>query len=168
MKYPNYWCIYCCSLIDLLAAAANENDKAEKNAAFRNNASFRSSISKVNNTLIDNAEDLHLVMLMYNLLEYSQNYSVTSGSLWSYYREEIDDVDGDASDGKLFKYKTKIVEKTPERLPRTGNPGNVNWPEQPIAPILNAEVTIFLKYLSNFWRFLNWPFINCETELDLS
>ena len=56
--------------------------------------------------LIDIAEDLHVVMPMYNLLEY--------------------DVDGNASDGKLFKYKTKIVGKTPERLPRTRNSGNVN------------------------------------------
>ena len=51
-------------------------------------------------------------MPMYYLLEYSQNYSITSGSLWNYYRDEIDDVDYNASDGKSFKYKTKIVGKT--------------------------------------------------------
>ena len=44
-------------------------------------------------------------MLMYNLLEYSQNYSMKSGSLWSYYRGEIDNVDDSASDGKSFIYK---------------------------------------------------------------
>ena len=63
---------------------------------------------KINNTLIDSAEDLDIVMLMYNLLEYSPNYSMTSGGLWNYYREEINDVDNNASDGKSFKYKTKI------------------------------------------------------------
>ena len=52
-----------------------------KNLTFKNNASFRSCISKINNTLIENAEDLDIVMLMYNLLEYSNNFSMTSGSL---------------------------------------------------------------------------------------
>ena len=47
-------------------------------------------------------------MPMYNLLEYSQNYSMTSESLWSYYRDKIDDVDDNASDGKSFEYKTKM------------------------------------------------------------
>ena len=64
--------------IDLLAAAANETDKAQKNFAFKNNAPFRSWISKINSTLIDNAEDLDIVMPMYNLLKYSLNYSMTS------------------------------------------------------------------------------------------
>ena len=91
--------------------AVNKNDKAEKNVAFKNNALFRDSISKINNILIDNAEDLDVVMPMYNLLEYSQSYSMTSESLWNYYRDEIDDVDDNGSDGKSFKYKTKIVEK---------------------------------------------------------
>ena len=65
---------------DLLAAAANENDKVE-NDVEKNNAPFRSCISKINSTLIDNAEDLDIVIPMYNLLEYNQNYSMTSGSL---------------------------------------------------------------------------------------
>ena len=56
-----------------------------------------------------------MVMPMCNLLEYSQNYSMTAASLWNCYRDEIDDVDDNISDGKSFKYKTKIVGKTPER-----------------------------------------------------
>ena len=95
--------------IDFLADAANKNDKAEKNVAFKNNAPFISCIPKVNSTLIENTEDLDIVMSMYNLLEYSQNYSVTSGSLCNYYRDEIDDINDNASDGKSFKYKTKVV-----------------------------------------------------------
>ena len=55
--------------IDLLAAAANENDKAEKIVAFKDNAPLRSRISKINSTLRDNAEDLDIEMQMYNLLE---------------------------------------------------------------------------------------------------
>ena len=84
---------------DLLAAAPNKKDKAEKNVAFKNNAPFRSCISKINSTLIGNAEDLDIAMPLYNLLEYSQNDSMTSGSLWNFYRDEIDDVDDNASDG---------------------------------------------------------------------
>ena len=75
--------------IDLLAAAANENDKAEKDGAFKNNASFRSCISKFNSTMIGNAEDLDIVMPLYNLLEYSQSYFMTSGSLLNYNRDKI-------------------------------------------------------------------------------
>ena len=96
-----------------IAVAANENDKAQKNVAFKNTAPFRSCISKINNTLIYNAEDLNIVMPRYNLLEHSQNCSITSGSFGHYYRDEIDDVD--ENDGKSCKYKTKKVEKTPRR-----------------------------------------------------
>ena len=65
-------------------------------------------------------------MPMYNLLEYSQNYSITSGSLWNYYRDEINNVDvnDNTSDDKLFKYKTKILRKTPERQMQPGNDGD--------------------------------------------
>ena len=73
--------------IDLLAAAANENDKAGKYVVFKNNAPIRSCISKINSTLIDNAEGLDIIMPIYNLLEYSQSCSMTSGSLWNYYRD---------------------------------------------------------------------------------
>ena len=51
----------------------------------KNNAPFKSCVSKINSTLIDNAEDLDIVILMYNLLEYSQNYSMTSESFWNYF-----------------------------------------------------------------------------------
>ena len=55
--------------IDILAAAANKNDKAQKNVAFKNNAPFRSCISKINGTLIDNIEDLDIMLLIYNQSE---------------------------------------------------------------------------------------------------
>ena len=77
--------------------------------------------------MIDNAQELDLVMLMHNLLEYIQRYSVTSGCLWNYCRG-----------------------KTPAR---SENPGDAN---RPAVPTLNIEVTIPLKYLSKFWRFLNY------------
>ena len=49
-----------------------------------NNAPFRSCISKINNTFTGNAENVDIVMSLYNLLEYSDNYSMTSGNFWNY------------------------------------------------------------------------------------
>ena len=119
---------------------------------------------KINNTFIDNAEDLDIAMPMYNLLEYSGNYFMTSGSLWNYYRDEINDDENENdnnNDNKLnnnksqtsksFNYKTKKIGSTPDNENR-----------------LNAEVVIPLKYLSNFWRSLDLLLISCELELDLS
>ena len=61
---------------------------AKKKLVFKNNASFINCITKINGTKIDNAEDLNVVMPMYNLLEYSKNYRKTTGSVWNYYRDE--------------------------------------------------------------------------------
>ena len=67
--------------IDLLAAASNENDKAQKNVIFKNSSPFRSCKTRTNSTFIENAVDLDIVMPVLNLLEYSQHYSMTSGRL---------------------------------------------------------------------------------------
>ena len=58
-----------------------DNDAYDKKLAFKNNAPFTSCVLKINNTLIDNAEDLDIVMPMYNLSEYSKNYRKTTRSL---------------------------------------------------------------------------------------
>ena len=59
-------------------------DERNKGAVFKNCATFINCISKINNTQVDNSEDIDIVMPMYNLIEYSDNYSNTSGSLWQY------------------------------------------------------------------------------------
>ena len=64
------------------------NNAFDKKLAFKNNCSFNFCISKINNTLIDNAEVLDVELSMYNLIEYVKNYSKTSRSLWNYYRDE--------------------------------------------------------------------------------
>ena len=66
--------------------------------------------SRTNNTEIDNAQDTDIVMPMYNLIEYSDNYSKTSRSLWQYYKDEPND---NLANFESFKYKTKITGKTP-------------------------------------------------------
>ena len=62
-----------------------DNDAYDKKLAFKNNAPFTSCISKMNNALIDSAEDLDVVMPIYNLIGYSKNYRKTTWSLWNYY-----------------------------------------------------------------------------------
>ena len=75
-----------------------------------NNAPFRSCISKLNDTFIDNAEDLDIVMRMHNLLEYSENYSMTSGALSQYYLDKINVAnDNETIISKTFAYKTKLM-----------------------------------------------------------
>ena len=82
----------CIAVKGTITVEGDDHDKKRnKKLTFKNNAPFRSCISKINNTFIDNAEDLDIVMPMYNQLEYSENYSITSGSLWNYYRYEVND-----------------------------------------------------------------------------
>ena len=105
-------------------------------------------ISRINNTDIDNAHDIDIVMTMYNLIENSDNYSETSGSLWQYYKDIPND---NLASSESFKYKVKITGKTP-------NNGNTK----------DVEIIVPLKYLSNFWRTLEMPLINCEVNLILT
>ena len=116
----------------------------------KNNAPFTNCISKINGVQIDNAEDLDVIMPMYNLCEYRKNYKKTTGNLWNYYRDEPSNPLN--TDSKSFKYKTSIVGKTLQNNDS----------------LTNAEVVIPLKYLSNFWKNLNIPLINCEIELILT
>ena len=80
---------------------------------------------------------------------------MTLGSLWNYYRDEIDGVDDNASDGKSFKHETTVVGKRTQRPAWPGSKGDINQLEQADIPTVNVDVTIQLKYLSDFWRLLN-------------
>ena len=75
----------------LLVLMKEIKKKMNRQVILKNNASFISCISKIHGVLVANAEDLDIVMPMYNLLEYSKNYSKTSASLWNYYRDELTD-----------------------------------------------------------------------------
>ena len=133
-------------------AANNTNKKV----IFKNCAPFTNCISEINNTQIDNAKDIDIVMPMYNLIEYSDNYAKTIGSLWQYCkdipaRNANNDIVAFAENNTTdsFKFKTKITGQT-------GNNGTKNF-----------EIMVPLKYLSNFWRTLEMPLINCEVNLIL-
>ena len=108
----------------------------------------------------DNAEDLDVVMLMYNLLEYSKNYRETTDSLWNYYREEPSNPL--SSNSESSRYKISI----------TGNnynlvAGNDGYDENKVG-INETKFVIPLKHLSSFWRILNIPLINSEIKLILT
>ena len=122
--------------------ATKHADERNKGVTFKNCATFLKCISKINNAEIDNAKDIDIVLPMYNLIEYSDNYSKTSESLWQYYKDDPND---NIADTESFKYKVKTTGKTP-------NNGITK----------DVEIIIPLKFLSNFWRSLEMPLINCE------
>ena len=129
-------------------AAAGRADKRNKGVTFKNCAPFTKCISRINNTDIDNAHDIDIVMPMYNLIEYSDNYSKTSGSLWQYYKDDPND---NLTDSESFTSKVKITGNTPAA-----------------GTTKDVEIIIPLKYLSNFWRTLEMALINCEVNLILT
>ena len=90
---------------------ANQVDEREKGVIFKICAPFTDFISEVNNTQIDNVKDVDVVMPMYNLIEYSNNYSKTSGSLWQYYRDEPND---NIANSESFQFKVKLTGKAPD------------------------------------------------------
>ena len=142
-------------------------DKKNRQLILKNNAPFVSCITRINGELIEDADDLDIVMPMYNLLEYSKNYRKTIGSLYNYYRDELTNDNNDncanrnVVNSEAFKYKNKI----------TGNTYNVDAGTQGYDVNKNGtqeiELAIPLKYLGNFWRALNIPLINCEVFLEL-
>ena len=147
----------------IVTVSADERDRDEMNrqVILKNNAPFISCISKINGVLVENAEDLDIVMPMYNLLEYSNNYSKTSDSLWNYYRDELTDdtIDNNGPNknvikSKSFKYKTSTTGSTcnvPRRI--TGADGNpVNNPnyDRNKRGTKEFKIAVPLKHLGNF------------------
>ena len=134
--------------------AANNNNKK---VIFKNCAPFTNCISQINNTDLDDAKYLDIVMPMYNLIEYSDNYSKTSESLWQYCKdipavnnnnEIVDFTNDNLTDS--FNFKVKMTGQTENNGTK------------------NVEIMVPLKYLSNFWRTLEMPFINCEINFLLT
>ena len=110
---------------------------------FKNCAPFIKCITKIDGRTINDVEDLDLVMTMYNLIEYSSNYSDTTGSLWFYSKDEATNFNADIGDNVAFKsfvYKTKLAGET-EAKPAPNNNNGI---------LKNATIAVPLKYLSNF------------------
>ena len=130
----------------------NNNTKV----AFKNCSPFRKCRTEINETFIDEADFINITMPMYNLIEYSDNYSDTSGSLWNFERDEIinnADVTND-DNAPSFKYKASLIGDTVT--------DGANRKKECV------KIAVSIKYLSNFWRLLEIPLINCRVELSLS
>ena len=137
------------------AAAVANNDN--KKVIFKNCAPFTKCISEINNTQVDNAKDIDIVMPMYSLIEYSDNYAKTSGILWQYCKDipainnnnnNINFTGSNLTDS--FNFKVKFTGQTRDDGTK------------------DVEIMVPLKHLSNFWRTLEMPLINCEINLILT
>ena len=139
------------------AAAGAAANNTNKKVIFKNCAPFTNCISEINNTQTDNAKDIDIVMPMYNLIEYSDNYAKTTGRLCQYCKDiparnnnnEITEFTG-GNTTDSFNFKAKITGQT-------GDDGTKD-----------VEIIVPLKYLSNFWRTLEMHLINCEGNLILT
>ena len=123
---------------------------------FKNCAPFTDCVTEINNTQVDDAQKIDIVMLIYNIIECSVAYSKTSGSLWQYYRDEPSrnangeiDFSANNNNSASFKFKQQITGQT-----ENGGTKDV-------------EIMFPLKHLDNFWRTLEMPLINCEISHQL-
>ena len=129
--------------------------------ALKNCAPFTKCNLEINDEHVDTAENLDIVMPMYNLIEYSDNYQDSSATLYQYKRDKppeddaVADLTADNSDS--LKYKINLL-------------GNVTQVAGDAAGVrrLNVKVVVPLKYLSNFFRSLEMILINCEIKLNLT
>ena len=105
-------------------------------------------------TFIDEAEHINITMAMYNLIEYSDNYFDTSGRLCQFKRGEIiGNINLTNNNSSSFKYKSNLIGNT--------DADGANRKKE------GVKIAIPLKYLSNFWRSLEMPLINCKVEFSL-
>ena len=144
------------SVNNTAAADADANNTSRK-VRFKNCAPFTNCINEINITPVESAKDIDIVMPMYNLIEYSDNYAKISRSLWQYCSDipPLDNINRitfftEANLTDSFNFKAKITGKT-------GDNGTKH-----------VEIMVPLKYLSNFWRTLEMPLINCELNLILT
>ena len=129
--------------------------------ALKNCAPFTKWNLEINDEHVDTAENLDIVMPMYNLIEYSDNYQDSSATLYQYKRDEPseDDAVADltADNSSSFEYKIKLLGNVTRVV---GNAAGVRR--------LNVKIVVPLKYLSNFFRSLEMPLINCKIKLNLT
>ena len=138
------------------AADANANN-TNKKRIFKNCALFTNSIIEINNTQVDNAKDIDVIVPLYNLLKCSPAYAKTSSTLWQCCKDipavEDNNANVDFTENNLtdsFNFKVK-------RTGQTRDDG-----------AKNVEIMVPLKYSNNFWRTLEMPLIKCEISLILT
>ena len=142
-------------LVDGTIRAANNVDNNTR-LALKNCAPFTKCNLEINDEQVDTAENLDIVMPMYNLIEYSDNYQDSSATLYQYKRDEPqDDLANNlaTNTSSSFKYTVNLL----------GNPNIVGNVAR-----RNVKIVVPLKYLSNFSRSLEMPLINCKIKLNLT
>ena len=127
-------------------------NNAATQVIFKNCVPFEKCRTEINETFVDEADFINITMPIYNLIEYIDNYSDTSGSLWNFKRDEITNNTNVTNDDNApsFKYKSNLIDNTEDDGKKNG-----------------VKIAVPLKYLSNFWRSLKMPLINCKVELSL-
>ena len=129
--------------------------------ALKNCEPFTKCNLEINGEHVDTAENLDIVMPMYNLIEYSDNYQDPSATHYQYKLDEppeddaVADLTANTSDS--FKHKTKLLPNITQLDADAARVGR-----------LNVKVAVPLKYLSNFFRSLEMPLINCKIKLNLT
>ena len=127
-------------------------NNAATQVIFKNCAPFKHCRTEINDTFVDYADFINIAMSMYNLIKYSHNYSDTSGGLWNFKKHEMinnADVTND-NNAPSFKYKANLIGNTENYGTKNG-----------------VKIVVPLKYLSNFWRSLKMPLIDCKVQLSL-
>ena len=152
-------CYYSDAYILVTGIITVRNSNENTRVTFKNCTPFTKCITHINDEHVDNADNLDIVMPIYNLIEYSDNYLDTSGSLWQFKRDEQNinnantPVGVNLTNSISFKYKSSFF-KTLEN--------------DDIGIFKNVKIAVLLKYLSNFWRSLEMPLINCKIHLELN
>ena len=128
-----------------------------KDVALKICAPFSTWETVINDAFVDESDHIYIAMPMYNLIEYSDNYSDTSGSLWQFKSDEVPANNDELTinNSEPFKYKAALVGKSAYH-----NKGN--------SFVKDTKIVVPLKYLSNFWRSLEMPLINCKVHLELN
>ena len=146
-------------MVDGTIRAANANNATR--LALKNCASFTKCNLEINDEHIDTAESLDILMPMYSLIEYSDNYQDSSATLYQYKRNEPPEDDAVAdltvNNSDSLKYEIKL----------SGNATEVAGDAAGVRR-LNVKVVVPLKYLSNFFRSLEMRLINCKIKLNLT
>ena len=145
-------CDYSDTYILVIGNITATPNKAATQVIFKNCAPFEKCITETNETFVDEADFINITMPMYNLIEYSDNFSDTSGSLWQFKRDEITNNANvtNHDNAPSFKYKSNLIGNTEDDGTKNG-----------------VKIAVPLKYLSNFWRSLEMPLNNCKVELSL-
>ena len=134
---------------------------ADTNVAFKNCAPFARCVTHINDEHVETAENLDIIMPMYNLIEYSDNYADSSGSLYQFRRDESpmnnarDPLNVALDNSTSFKYKASLLGKADDD---DGNDRSLK----------NTKIVMPLKYLSNLFRSLEMPLITCKIHLELN